>query len=358
MQYCDTDLRSRRDTAMTLRHLPAWHPDRFAQRYANLKIRQRVIAAIRQHFDALGFDAVETPILQTAPGCEVHLHAFRTELIAPDHQSTFEKWLHTSPEFAMKKLLVAGATAIYQICPVFRNAEGSHRHSAEFTMIEWYRTAHTYHTIMADCVDILRLAARAGGVSTLTYQGKHCDPFQEPEYLSVDDAFRRYADIPLSALLDNRDGLVSAAAHAGARVLETDSWDDVFFAVMHELIEPQLGIGRPCFLYEYPAHMAVLSRKKPDDPRWAERFELYINGLELANAFSELTDPTEQRTRFAADMAEKEHLYGHRWPIDDDFLAALDHGMPDCAGIALGVDRLIMLVTAAAHIDDVRWLPL
>lgn len=336
--------------------LPSWHPDCFARRLSNLRVRNRVIAAIRAHFDAAGFDAVETPVLQTAPGCEVHLHAFRTTLLSPDRQTESEKWLHTSPEFAMKKLLVAGAQTIYQICPVFRNAEGSHRHSPEFTMIEWYRAGHDYRTIMADCVDLLRLAARAGGVTHLTYQNKTCDPFLDPEYLTVDAAFRRYADIPLSALLDNRDGLVAAATHAGARVLETDSWDDAYFAVLQEVIEPQLGVGRPCFLYEYPAHMAVLSRKKPDDPRWAERFELYVNGLELANAFSELTDPAEQRARFIADMAEKARLYGHSWPIDDDFLAALDHGMPDSAGIALGIDRLIMLVTGEGDIQNVRWL--
>ncbi len=336
--------------------LPRWHPDHFARRYANLRVRQRVIKAIRGHFDDLGFDAVETAVLQTAPGCEVHLHAFRTDMLSPDLATTTEKWLHTSPEFAMKKLLVAGVESLYQICPVFRNAEGSHRHSAEFTMIEWYRQGHDYRTIMADCVDVLRLAARTGGVTHLTYRGLTCDPFADPEYLTLDAAFRRYADIPLSALLDNREGLLAAASHAGARVLESDNWDDAYFAVLHELIEPKLGVDRPCFLYEYPAHMAVLSRKKADDPRWAERFELYVNGLELANAFSELTDPVEQRARFATDMQEKERLYGHSWPIDADFLAALDHGMPDCAGIALGIDRLVMLVTGADDIRDVLWL--
>lgn len=334
-----------------------WHPDNMARRMPYLKTRQNVIRAIRAFFDADHFHEVDTPILQTAPGCEVHLHAFKTDLLSPDHTQTTEKYLHTSPEFAMKKLIAGGIDKQYQICHVFRNAEGSSRHSPEFTMIEWYRVGVDYRAIMADCVGLLRAAAQAAGTKQLKYRGLSCDPFAEPEYLTLDDAFRNYCAIPLSDVLGDRDALAAAAKRAGARVLDSDDWDAVYFSVLNDLIEPRLGAERPTFLYEYPAHMAVLSRKKPSDPRWAERFELYVNGLELANAFSELTDVTEQRARFVADMDEKETLYGHRWPIDEDFLRAMEHGMPPCAGIALGVDRLVMLCAGTDNITDVLWCP-
>lgn len=341
---------------MTQTH-PAWQPGIFARRYPHLKTRQKVIKAIRAFFDAQGFDETDTPILQTAPGCEVHLHGFSTDLLSPDRQGRHEMWLHTSPEFAMKKLIAAGVEKQFQICHVFRNAEGSSRHSPEFTMIEWYRVGCDYRAIMQDCVDLLRKVAAAAGVASFAYQGKTCDPFAAAEYLTLHDAFVRYANIPLGDLLNDRDALYAAAKRTNARVLETDDWDALYFAVLNEIIEPQLGQGRPTFLYEYPAHMAVLSRKKPGDARWAERFELYVNGLELANAFSELTDVAEQRARFTADMDEKQAVYGHRWPIDADFLAAMTHGMPDCAGIALGVDRLVMLCCGTDEISDVLWLP-
>ncbi len=333
----------------------SWNPESFEKRYGFLKTRQAVIKAIRAFFDTQGFDEVETPILQTAPGCEVHLHGFKTELLAADHQTTREMWLHTSPEFAMKKLIVAGVEKQYQICHVLRNAEGSSRHSPEFTMIEWYRTKCDYKQIMEDCTGLLRDVARAANVKEFVYQGKTCDPFANFEYLTLDQAFQKYCDIPLGELLNDRDTFAELAVKAGARVLDTDDWDAVYFAVLNELIEPFLGINRPTFLYEYPAHMAVLSRKKESDPRWAERFELYACGLELANAFSELTDVTEQRARFTADMIEKEKIYGHAWPIDEDFLNAMAFGMPPCAGIALGVDRLVMLAAHTDNIDDVLW---
>lgn len=337
--------------------IPAWQPEDFARRYPYLQKRQTVIRAIRAFFDADGFDEVETPILQTAPGCEVHLQAFSTELLAADQQSRQTAWLHTSPEFAMKKLIAAGVEKQYQMCHVFRNAEGSSRHSPEFTMIEWYRTGHDYTKIMEDCVGLLRKVATDVGVTEFIYQGKSCDPFAEFEYLTLDQAFRTYCDIPLGDLLGRRDAFAEYAVKAGARVLADDDWDAIYFSVLNELIEPQLGVGRPTFLYEYPAHMAVLSRKKPGDPRWAERFELYCNGLELANAFSELTDVAEQRLRFNEDMAEKQKIYGHAWPIDEDFLDAMTSGMPECGGIALGVDRLVMLATHTDDIAQITWLP-
>ncbi len=175
--------------------------------------------------------------------------------------------------------------------------------------------------------------------------------------LSVAEAFERHAGIDMPPLLGDADGFAAAAASIGIATQPHDLWDDIFFRVFLDRIEPRLGIGAPTVLYGYPASMAALSRLDPADPRFAERFEVYVCGLELANAFAELTDPVEQRRRFAADMDLKEALYGERYPIDADFIAALEHGMPASAGIALGFDRLAMLATGAGSIEEVLWLP-
>ena len=326
-----------------------WRPDKLARRLPNLQARARLQASMRQWFAAEGFVEVETPILQVAPGAEVHLTGFVTDWELPDGEER-ERWLHSSPELAMKKLLAGGVERLFQFARVFRNAEGSALHHPEFTMLEWYRAGAGYETIMEDCAALLRLT----GVKELRWQGKTCDPGAAPERLTVAEAFRRQAGVDLFATIGNPEKLSRAsgiAMHAG------DSWDDVFFRVMFEKIEPYLGMGRPTILCEYPISMAALARAKPSDPRVAERFELYCCGVELANAFGELTDPAIQRTRLQADMDEKERLYGVRWPVDADFLAALEHGLPDCSGIALGFDRLVLLATGAAHIEDVLWLP-
>ncbi len=304
---------------------------------------------MRQWFASEGFVEVETPILQAAPGAEVHLTGFATAWELPDGEER-ERWLHSSPEFAMKKLLAGGMPKIFQFARVFRNAEGSALHHPEFTMLEWYRAGTGYQTIMADC----RALLASTGVDELRWAGHVCDPKAEPERLTVAEAFVRHAGVDLFPTFGNAEALSSTsgiAMHAG------DSWEDVFFRIMFEKIEPRLGMGRPTILCEYPISMAALARAKPGDPRVAERFELYVCGVELANAFGELTDPDIQRERLAADMDLKDELYGVRWPVDDDFLAALDHGLPDCSGIALGFDRLVMLASGALHIEEVLWLP-
>ncbi|WP_422035083.1 EF-P lysine aminoacylase EpmA [Reyranella sp.] len=326
-----------------------WRPDRLARRLPHLQARGRIQAALRQWFAAEGFVEVETPILQAAPGAEVHLTGFATEWELPDGEER-ERWLHSSPEFAMKKLLAGGIPKIFQFARVFRNAEGSALHHPEFTMLEWYRTGVGYETIMADCKAILA----ATGTDELRWAGHVCDPRAEPERLTVAEAFVRHAGVDLFATVGNAEALSGAsgiAMHAG------DTWEDVFFRIMFEKIESKLGMGRPTILCEYPISMAALARAKPGDSRVAERFELYVCGVELANAFGELTDPAVQRVRLAADMDLKDELYGVRWPVDDDFLAALDHGLPDCSGIALGFDRLVMLASGASHIEEVLWLP-
>ena len=326
-----------------------WRPDKLARRLPHLQARAGIQAALRQWFAAEEFVEVETPILQAAPGAEVHLTGFATEWELPDGEER-ERWLHSSPEFAMKKLLAGGLPKIFQFARVFRNAEGSALHHPEFTMLEWYRAGVGYETIMADCQALLV----ATGVDELRWAGHVCDPRAEPERLTVAEAFVRHAGVDLFATIGNAEALAGAsgiAMHAG------DTWEDVFFRIMFEKIESRLGMGRPTILCEYPISMAALARAKPGDSRVAERFELYVCGVELANAFGELTDPAVQRTRLAADMDLKDELYGVRWPVDDDFLAALDHGLPDCSGIALGFDRLVMLASGASHIEDVLWLP-
>jgi lysyl-tRNA synthetase class 2 len=330
-----------------------WRPDKLARRLPYLQARELIRTAMRGWFAEQGFVEVETPILQVAPGAEVHLTGFETEWKTPDGQGR-PRWLHSSPEFAMKKLLAGGVPRLYQFARVFRNAEGSALHHPEFTMLEWYRAfpgkGAGYETIMQDCAALLAIT----GARALRWQDRTCDPTLAPERLTVAEAFERHAGVDLFATIGDAATLsrVSGVAmHAG------DSWDDIFFRIMFDRIEPHLGVGRATILCEYPIHMAALARAKPGDPRVAERFELYACGVELANAFGELTDPAIQRARLKADMDEKERLYGVRWPVDEDFLAALEHGLPDCAGIALGFDRLVMLASGAEHIEDVLWLP-
>jgi elongation factor P--(R)-beta-lysine ligase len=326
-----------------------WRPDKLARRLPNLQARTRIQSAIRQWFLGEGFAEVETPILQVSPGAEVHLAGFTTDWELPDGEEEV-RWLHSSPEFAMKKLLAGGIPRLFQFARVFRNAEGSALHHPEFTMLEWYRAGVGYETAMADCVTLLRVT----GAKELRWQDRVCDPLAEPERLTVAQAFERHAGVDVLATVGNAEKLSQAS---GVAMHADDSWHDVFFRIMFERIEPRLGMGRPTILCEYPISMAALARAKPGDPRVAERFELYVCGVELANAFGELTDPDIQRARLQADMDEKERLYGLRWPVDPDFLAALDHGLPESAGVALGFDRLVMLATGANHIEDVLWLP-
>ncbi len=340
---------------------PPWRPDRLGQRLPLLANRGRILRALRGWFDSQHFLEVETPALQRSPGMEVHLKAFATDIEAPDGTHA-PLYLHTSPEFAMKKLLAGGVPRLFQFARVWRNGERSDLHHPEFTMLEWYRAEAGYEDLMEDCEALLREALASIGATRFVWRGAVSDPAQPFERLSVADAFRRYAGIDLLATTPDPQApdahaLAARAASAGIRPRASDTWEDTFFRVMFERIEPRLGFDHPTILYDYPVSMAALSRPKPDDPRLAERFELYVCGVELANAFGELTDAAVQRRRFEADMATRRALYGNAYPIDEDFLAALAHGLPPCAGIALGFDRLVMLATGADRIDDVLWLP-
>jgi len=340
---------------------PWWEPHVHADRRPRLMARNRIGAAMRGWFAAGDFVEVETCALQVSPGNETHLSAFATEAIGPDG-SRRPLYLHTSPEFACKKLLAAGERRIFSFGPVYRNRERGPLHHPEFTMIEWYRAGETYESLMEDCAGLLALAARCAGVTRLAFRGREADPFAAPERLTVAEAFSRHAGIDLLATVSrdgacDRAGLQAAVAQAGLRTVPDDSWSDLFSRVMVERVEPALGQGRATILYEYPVPEAALARPSAADPRVAERFELYCCGVELANAFGELTDPVEQRARFAADMDEKQRIYGERYPIDEDFLRALAV-MPEASGIALGFDRLVMLATGAHRIEDVIWTPL
>lgn len=332
-----------------------WHPENFKSQRPFLEARSLIIREIRQFFDQDGFLEVETPILQVCPVIDAHIRAFGTDLRGVDGEITRKMYLHTSPEFAMKKLMVAGMERIYQICHVFRNAEDSARHSPEFTMIEWYRTNADYKQIMKDCENLLRAIAQKQGIKRYIYKQFGCDPFEDFEKISVREAFQKYVGFDLADYLEDTDAFRQKVQECGIRVAEDDGWDDLFFRVMDSKIEPNLGITRPTFICDYPIAMASLSKPKADDPRFAERFELYVCGIELANAFSELTDATEQTKRYHIEMDIKERIYGEKYPLDSEFIAALEYGMPQSGGIALGIDRLIMLATGAPKIETVLW---
>ena len=314
---------------------------------------------MRDFFVACDFVEVEAAALQTSPGNEAHLHAFATDLIAPDGGRS-RLYLHTSPEFACKKLLAAGEQRIFDFARVFRNRERGPLHHPEFTLLEWYRAGEPYEAVMADCTALLALTADIVEVKAFTFRGRSCDPSAAPERLTVAEAFDRHAGIDLLATVDgevpDRERLVAAARTAGIRVAADDTWSDIFSKVIVERIEPNLGLGRATLLHEYPAAEAALARPNAGDPRVAERFELYVCGVEIANAFGELTDPAEQRKRFESEMAEKQRVHGERYPVDEDFLSALGQ-MPPASGIALGFDRLVMLATGAQRIEQVLWTP-
>ena len=319
-----------------------WNPDLYLKNAPIRQIRREVIHTIRSYFDEQGLNEVDVPALQPAPSDEVHLKCFQTGGL----------YLHTSPELAMKKLLVAGEKAIYTLCHAYRDEPVSDTHAPEFLMLEWYRTGTDYHTMMQDTIGLVRACCTACNAKELIHNNAKSDPFKEWEILTVEEAFKRYAGIDLWA-----KDLKAEAIKAGIFCGDNDTWEDVFFRIMLNKVEDHLGYDRPTILCEYPTQLGALARKKPGDPRVCERFEAYVCGVELCNAFSELTDPKEQRERFNFNYAERKRLYGWDDPMDEDFLTALEHGMPDASGNALGVDRLIMLISGAQKLSDTVWVP-
>jgi lysyl-tRNA synthetase class 2 len=337
-----------------------WSRERHADRRPLLLARSRLRNALSRRFEQKGFTEVECGALVASPGNEAHLHAFETELRSTAGEGR-RVYLHTSPEFACKKLLAAGETKIFDFAPVFRNRERGALHAPEFTMLEWYRAHEPYSAVIEDCLDILRLAAEVTERPSFSFKGRVCDPRAGAERLTVAQAFATHAGIDLLSTLStagagNRDALAEAARGADFEIAGNDNWADIFSKILVARIEPRLGIGAPTVLYEYPRCEAALARATEHDPRVAERFELYVSGIELANGFGELTDAVEQRMRFEAEMDEKQRIYGERYPLDEDFLEALAQ-MPPASGVALGFDRLVMLAVGARSIDDVLWTP-
>ncbi len=338
---------------------PWWRPEIFAARAPTLRARARIKEAVRRHFLDEGFIEVETPALQVSPGHETHVSAFRTTAIGLDGVA-MPLTLHTSPELTCKKLLAAGMERLFTLAPVYRNRERGRLHHPEFLMLEWYRAGEPLDALIGDAALLLRAAATTAGSGRLRHRGRECDPYLAPEILPVCEAFLRHAKVDLVAMLPSApegfSRLVATARDHDLRVAADDTWSDLFSKILSAAVEPRLGEGRPTFLTRYPASEAALARLCPDDSRFAERFELYCCGVEVANAFAELTEPAEQRRRFIEAEDERERIYGERLVLDEDFLAALSI-MPESCGIALGFDRLVMLATGADDVAAVMWAP-
>ncbi|MBY0382015.1 MAG: EF-P lysine aminoacylase GenX [Xanthobacteraceae bacterium] len=341
----------------TPRLSPWWDRDRHDDRRSFLRARSEIISAVRRLFGKWGFVEVETGILQVSPGNETHLHALRADIHMGGE--VIPRYLRTSPEFSCKKLLAAGEDRIVEFARVFRDHEDSPLHLNEFTMLEWYRANAPYSNVIDDCVAVIGCAAQAANIRKFSFRGKAVDPFLEPLRMTVAEAFETYTGLDLLSTIDRGESdraMLASLSRDIVRVADDDTWSDIFSKILTEHIEPKLGEERMTVLYEYPAPEAALARAKPDDPRVAERFEVYACGVELANGFGELTDAEEQRRRFASAMDEKERRYGERYPIDTDFIAAVAQ-MPDACGVALGFDRLVMLASGATRLDQVVWAP-
>ncbi len=347
---------------------PWWDPARHQDRRGPLLFRNDAKAAIRAYFAAEGFTEVDTGCLQVSPGNETHLHAFKTNLLGTDERAQ-PLYLHTSPEFSCKKLLAAGETKIFTFAPVFRNRERGALHHPEFTMLEWYRANEPVEAIMTDCVRIVQLMANA---PKWNWRGTTCNAASEPARLTMRDVFQSHLGFDLGDSLANpttpdRDLMATQATNAGVRVSDDDIWSDIFSRCLLT-IEPEIWNSdavresksdsfRPIFLEGYPAPEAPLAEPDDADPRFAKRFEMFACGIELANGYGELTDAALLRQRLEAEMDEKERIYGERYPLDEDFLAA-SAAMPPASGCALGFDRLVMLATRSDRIDQVLWTPM
>ena len=334
--------------------------ENFERKLPFLLSRNKIIAGIKEFFASENFVEVDTPILQYSPGMEVHLFGFETQFNNINGVDKQKLYLHTSPEFSMKKLLSFGMQNIYQFTHTFRNEVVSPTHYPEFTMLEWYRTGVGYEKLMDDCEKILQISLKQIGAEYFEYNGKKCSVDSGIEKITVKEAFEKYCHFDVLATIDDIkkpsvEKIKVEAEKLGIRVSETDSWDDVYEKLMFEFIESNLGMEKPTVLYEYPVHQAALSKAKEKQENIAERFEIYVCGVELGNAFTELTDRKIQEARFEADQKEKLSLYGETFPIDYEFLDAVENLCP-CTGIAVGVDRLIMLATHAKDIKDVLWI--
>lgn len=328
-------------------------------RAKNARARARLSAKVRRAFGGMGYEEVETPCLVPAPGMEPHLDHFLAPW-RPEEGTPRPLWLHSSPEYAMKRLLADGWERIFQLARVFRNGEVSATHNPEFTMLEFYRAGAGYLGIMADLETLVAGCARAllpGGGTRVERGGRTLDLAAPFERITMAEAFARHAGVDLAACDGDASRLAAAARAAGHDPGPGgEPFDDVFFRIFLHAIEPKLGLERPVYVLDWPAPMAALSKVKPDDPRWAERFELYAGGLELANGYTELTDAAEQRRRLLDEQALRARLGRPVYPLDERFLEAVGR-MPAAGGVAVGFDRLLMLLVGARSIEEVLLFP-
>jgi elongation factor P--(R)-beta-lysine ligase len=315
------------------------------RRRDNLHRRASALAAVRAFFVERGFLEIESPHLVPAPGLEVHIRAV---------PAAGDRWLITSPEYQMKRLLAGGLQRIFTLCKCFRAGEEGHRHSTEFTMLEWYRAWARLGAVMTDTEELVAHVARqVAGEPVVRIGDRTLDVTPPWDRLSVAEAMDRFAGVTLEG--DERAEVLRGKLQvAGIDIGTASAWDDLFYCAFVDRIEPALAaLDRPVFLIDWPVRLGALARRKPKDPRLVERFEAYVGGVELANAFGELTDPLEQRARFEDDRAARAERGLEVYPVDEKLIAALEEGLPFSAGIALGIDRLVMLITGADHIRDV-----
>lgn len=354
---------------------PWWSPDRHADRRAFLIARNRIKEAVRGWFLDQDFVEVDPGCLQISPGNEAHLHAFQTDLIAPD-RSKHRMYLHTSPEFACKKLIAAGERRLFTFAPVFRNCERGPLHAPEFTMLEWYRAGEAddeqYPAIQQDCSDLLRLAFETSGQGECRWKSRRGTADGEALYRQVPAIIEELMGVDLLATIGedgvpNRDLLAGAAELRGVHISPDESWGDIFSKLMVEvearysevadLCGPD-GRERTLLLDCYPSVMSPLARPDEINQRLAKRFEVFMCGIELANGFGESTNSAQVCTALKEQMAIKKEIYGEQYPIDEEFIRALSVMPPKTAGCAMGFDRLVMLATGATHIDQVLWTPI
>ena len=341
-----------------------WKIGQMASSRMNLETRGEVIRNIRKYFNDINYMEVDTPVLNVTPGPEAHIRPFTTDLCTHLDEARDTMYLHASPELNMKLILSQGWSRIFQFAHVFRNGEITALHHPEFAMIEWYQAGADYRDMMDLCAGLVGTIGRQAGIHAFSFEGKACDPNMPPVRISVAEAFARFAngmDV-LGTITNPADPDPSAGPLAdeltkvGITFTKSDRWEDLFFKVMMDRIEPRLGIGQPTILYDYPACLAVLSKLREKDLRVAERFEIYVCGVELANGCTELQGKEPHKQRFAHSRKLSNRLYGRKFPTDDDFVEIGDV-LPPCAGVALGLDRLVMLVTGADRVTDVMWTP-
>ncbi|MBI5152391.1 EF-P lysine aminoacylase GenX [Candidatus Peregrinibacteria bacterium] len=327
--------------------------DGFETKSSKLVVRAKIIRAIREFFWSRGFIETDTPCMVRCPGMEPHLNPFKTRL-KEERGMECDMYLITSPEYAMKRLLAAGWKKIFQITRSFRNGEIGPLHNPEFAILEWYRAGADYNDIMKDTQDLVcYIAKKVFGRLRFNYAGREINLALPWQILTTQEAFE-HAGISRH-IFENEKLLRAAAIRKGYKITKNMDYSDVFFLIFLNEIERHLGAPKPTILKDYPISMAALARAKADNPKYAERFELYIAGLELANAFSELTDFREQRARLISEQKLRRKLNKEIYPIDDKFISALEYGMPRSGGIALGIDRLVMFFTGAEKIDEIMF---